>query len=1101
MPIGLKHRISGLLALVLLLAGSCRKAVPTPFTLKNNTGIDFRNDLNETDSFNIIEYLYYYNGAGVAAGDVNNDGLPDLFFTGNETSNQLYLNQGGFKFRNISAEAGVKTDGEWSTGVSMADVNGDGLLDIYVCQLGGGYKGKNGRNKLYINNGATSAGVTFTEQAHRYGLDFSGFGTQAAFFDFDRDGDLDVYLLNHSVHSVENYGNAEIRTVRDSLAGDRLMRNDNGHFTDVSQAAGIYGSRIGFGLGIGIADLNADGWPDIYISNDFHENDYLYLNNGDGTFTESLEKTIGHTSQFSMGNALADYNNDGLPDIVTMDMKPEDEIISKSSVGAEPYNIYQLKRRFGYYHQFPRNMLQLNQGIGSENKPAFSEIGELAGIDATDWSWSPLLEDLDNDGWKDLFITNGIWRRPNDLDYLRYSSDRQIRNAATDLEMAAKMPEGKMTNYAFRNKGDMTFENVSAAWGFDLPGVSNGAVFADLDNDGDKDLVINNLNAPASVYENRATGENGFLKIRLEGLPPNTFGIGAKVEITTGDNHAFQELFTARGFMSSTEPVMVFGIGTAPEIDRLKVTWPTGKTSLLEHVQPNQVLTVRESESVVLPGEKGSRTAEAAMPGSALGLGFVHQENKFDDFEYEKLMPHLLSTQGPRMAIADVNGDGWDDLYICGAAGQPGALYVQTGGGGFGQAPVSFAENAQSEETAAVFFDADGDGDQDLYVVCGGVEFPRQSPLFQDRLYLNDGAGNLQYAPAALPVIHNNGACAVPLDFNGDGATDLFVGTRSIPGSYGLDPQSTLLENSGNGVFRDVTADLLPEQGKLGMVSDACLLNQNGKLVLAVVGEWMPVKILTPSKDAWRSADLPDSRGWWNRVAAADLNADGEDDLILGNLGLNTSLRASVAEPIGLYVKDFDGNQKTDPILTWYRQGKEYVFVSTDDLVGQLPAIRKLFRDYSDFAELTFHEIFKPAALEGAVVKKVELLASCLALSDGTGGYRLSRLPVNAQFSPVFGILADDLTGDSRPDILLAGNLSGVRPDLGTYDASRGTLLEGDGSGGFRSGEKKRAAWQISGEVRDIKTIKTPKGSLVVIARNNAGMLVLKKQENQPVEN
>ncbi len=1082
--------------LLLLLLTGCQPSASSPFTLMKSVGVDFRNDLTETDSFNIIEYLYYYNGAGVAAGDINNDGLADLFFAANEGADQLYLNQGNFKFKNITEEAGVGAEG-WSTGVTMADVNGDGFLDIYVCQLGGGYKGKKGRNRLYINN----SNGTFKESARDYGLDFSGFGTHAAFFDYDRDGDLDVYLLNHSVHSAENYGNASIRNIRDPLAGDRLMRNDGGRFTDVSEPAGIFGSRIGFGLGVAVGDLNGDDWPDLYVSNDFHETDYLYLNNGDSTgvgvaFTESLEKTIGHTSQFSMGNAIADYNNDALPDIVSLDMKPQDEAISKSSVGAEPYNIYQLKRSFGYYHQFPRNMLQLNLGARQgDSEPAFAEIGQLAGIDATDWSWSALLEDMDNDGWKDLFIANGIWRRPNDLDYLRYSSNQQIQNSASDLELAAKMPDGLVSNYAYRNKGNLTFEDVSTAWGFDEAGVSNGAVFADLDNDGDKDLVINNLNAPASVYRNDAATGNNYLKIKLEGKKFNTCAIGAKVRLNVGDQVLLQEVYTSKGYLSSTEPVLLFGIGTASEVDRLEVRWPMGEVTVLKDIRANQLLTIQQPD----PGGRAQKepTPERAPLLTPVandpGLSFIHQENKFEDFDNERLIPHLLSTQGPRMAVADVDGDGMEDLYVCGAQGQSGALYYQSKNGAFVQRQDFFADNAGSEETDAAFFDADRDGDPDLYLVNGGAEFREQSPFLQDKLYLNDGAGN--FKPASLPQSFENGSCVVPLDFNGDGALDLFVGARSVPGAYGLDPQSSLLQNDGKGGFADVTQTHLPNRGKLGMVTDACIVRQNGGWTLAVTGEWMPVKILTPGPGIWEEKDLPASRGWWNRVAASDLNGDGTDDLVLGNLGLNSALKASVEEPVGLYVNDFDGNSTTDPILTWFKQGKEYTFVSTDELIGQLTGIKKQLRDYASFAALTFDDLFEPAALQGAVVKKAERLATSLALSDGKGGYQLIDLPLEAQFSPVYAILADDFDADGKKDILLAGNFYGARTAFGIYDASRGILLTGDGAGGFKAPATNQYGWRIDGEVRDLKRVKTANGTLIVAGRNNAALKVLEKKK------
>lgn len=1092
--------ICGIIGLAgLLLSIGCREKVEKPFELLQDTGIDFSNDLLESDSFNIIQYLYYYNGGGVAAGDVNNDGLPDLFFTGNETSNRLYLNQGDFQFKDITRTAGVGSTTEWSTGVSMVDINGDGWLDIYVCQLGD-YKGKKGRNRLYINQGEQADGVVFREAAADYGLDFSGFATQAAFFDFDLDGDLDVYLLNHSVHSIGNYGKAaSLRPQRDSLAGDRLLRNDQipppgqeaGRFVDVSQQAGIFSSRIGYGLGLAVGDLNSDGWPDMFISNDFHENDYLYLNNGDGTFTEGIEHAMSYTSHFSMGNTIADWNNDHLPDIISLDMKPELEEVVKNTVGSDSYNTFLLKRSFGYYFQFSRNMLQLNLGNQAENIPVFSEVAQLTGIEATDWSWTPLVADFDNDGWKDIFITNGIWRRPNDLDYLKYISNKQIQAVAPDQVLIEKMPSGKINNYSYRNQGDLTFEDVSETWGLDHYGVSNGAAFVDLDNDGDLDLVINNLNEKASVYQNKLPGNN-YLKISLKAKAPNLFGVGAKVKIRTGTSEQSQELFNSRGYLSSVEPNLHFGLGKAEQVDQLIVQWPGGGESRLENVAANQTVEIAQSGATAQDRPRKGRVSTTVSQNVAnkYGLDFVHQENTFIDFNGEPLIPHLLSIEGPGMAIGDVNGDGLDDLYVGGAKGQSGQLFYQMASATFRRAPDFFTDNRQGEETDAVFFDADQDGDLDLYIVNGGGETDVPLSVFQDCLYVNDGFGNFQWKQDALEPTYGNGSCVVPLDFNKDGALDLFIGNRSVPGNYGHDPESYLLENTGRGQFRNVTEQHLPNGGRLGMVTDAVFLPEEQQPTLVVVGEWTPVQLLRIRKGRWEMETIPESGGWWNRIALADSNGDGRQDLILGNWGLNNFFEASPDEPLGLYVEDFDGNDKTDPIITHFRQGREYTLASIDELMKQMPDLRQSMGTYTDFARLSFPEIFSSALRQESIVKKVETLASSIALNQGNGRYDLQPLPRLAQLSPVFGIEVEDFNQDGRLDLFLAGNFYGSRSDLGLYDASSGTLLLGDGQGTFQVDMPQDTAWQITGEIRDIKLLSTPGRKLLVIARNKQSLLV-----------
>jgi hypothetical protein len=1086
------------------------------------TGIHFANTLTETEDFNIIEYLYFYNGAGVAIGDINNDGLPDIFFTANQLPNKLYLNKGNLQFEDITEKAGILSDNNWKTGVTMADVNGDGWLDIYVCQVGK-YKMLAGRNQLYINN----QNGTFSEKAKAYGIDFQGFSTQAAFFDYDRDGDLDLYLLNHSVHTPERYNGADQRHVPDSLSGDKLFRNDGepgksrsakspsggftglGGFTDVTAESGIYSSRLGYGLGIAVSDFDNNGWADIYVCNDFRENDYLYYNLGDsppwegrgGGFVDGTTVSLGHTSNFSMGCDAADFNNDGRTDLMTLDMKPEDETILKSSVGADPYNIFLYKLQYGYHYQYPRNMLQLNHeasSLGGREGAGFSEIGQLAGVDATDWSWSTLFCDLDQDGWKDIFVTNGIWRRPNDLDYLRFISDKQVQQNASDLELVEKMPSGSVPNYAFRNKGDLTFEKVSDRWGLNKKGCSNGAAYADLDNDGDLDLVTNNLNAPASVFENRANEKlkRNYLKIKLQDSNSNNkFGIGAKVQVTAGQLSQTQELYTTRGFQSSSEPVLTFGLDTFKNVS-IKIIWTDGSEQTLQNIAVNQTLTVEKDGQERTVADYNFLFQRDTMLENA--IGFVHRENDYNDFDIEKLLPHKLSTQGPKIAVGDVNGDGLEDFYICGAAGQAGELYVQIKNNQFQKIQIAdFEKDTFQEAVDATFFDADNDGDLDLYVVTGGSEVGQPPEYYYDQLYINNGKGNFTQDTTALPKISANGSCVVAADFNADGAQDLFVGTRSIPGAYGLSPDTYILLNDGKGKF--TKADI-PELQKLGMVTDAVWLAKEKTLV--VVGEWMAVtklKIekLRNSEITIHKSQIPISNGWWNTVHAADLDGDGDEDLLLGNAGLNSTLKASPQQPVELFVNDFDGNGSLDPILTYYKQNRRYTYASKDELFAQLISIKKKFVDYTPFANSTFEEVFDANDLKTADHRVVHTFASAIAENQGNGNFVLKPLPIEAQFAPIFAFATGDFNQDKRLDILAVGNWYDVQPSLGRYDASHGVYLQGDGKGNFKWVAPARSGFIVTGEGRDVKVLKNGN---ILVARNNAAVQVFQKQNSQTLQ-
>ena len=1063
------------------------------------TGVTFVNRLPEDSAFNILNYLYYYNGAGVAVGDVDNDGLPDLYFTSNLGPNHLYLNKGNYRFEDVTARAGVADSVGWKTGVTMADVNGDGFLDIYVSAVD--YLTMHGRNVLYINDGHGS----FTDRTKEYGLDHVGYATQALFFDYDGDGDLDMFLLNHSTHRERGIDTTAGGNPR---ASDRLFRNDGGHFVDVSEQAGV-GDRVGaFGLGVVASDLNGDGCPDLYVGNDFQEDDYLYINNCNGTFTESIARATGHTSRFSMGVDAADVNNDGRPDLFVADMLPEREDILKTSAVTESFNLFDLRIRAGYHPQYARNTLQLNRGDGK-----FSDIAFLAGVAASDWSWSPLLADLDNDGNKDLFLTNGIYRRPNDLDYINYISNESVQASLArgitkeNLALLEQMPSVPLPNYAFRNNGDLTFTNVAAAWGLAQPGFSNGAAYVDLNNSGALDLVVNNVDAPASIYRNRARTANGahYLTLVLRGEGKNTGGIGARVTIVHGGKQQMLEAMPTRGFQSSVDPRLHFGLGNSTRVDSLTVVWPDRRYQTLTNVPVDRLVTLSQTEA---RGRYAFPRAAASAPTFAdvtkrVRIDFKHEENGFYDYTREPLMPHLLSAEGPALAVGDVNGDGLDDVYVGGAKWQPGRLYIQQRDGTFraSEQPALRADSL-AEDVDATFFDANGDGNLDLYVVSGGNEFWGEDDALQDRLYLNDGHGNFHRDREALPRMAESGSVVVPGDFDGDGHLDLFVGRRVVARGYGLTPRSYLLRNDGAGHFTDVTTDIAPALAQAGMVSSATWLDYDGdgKLDLVVVGEWMPVRVFRQENgrfvDRTAAVGLSGTEGWWNTVSAVDVNGDGRKDLVLGNLGLNSYIHASAKEPARLYVGDFFDTGTLKQILTSYKNGVSYPIAGRDELVRLMPQLRTKYPTYASFGASRVDQILPAKELAKAKVLEAHQFASAVAVSDGRGAFALRTLPVEAQFAPIYASVAGDFDGDGHTDLLVAGNLYGVTPMLGRYDASYGLLLRGVGNGRFEAADMEATHLVIEGQVRHMAPLRGAGGAtLIAVARNDDTLEILQVQK------
>jgi enediyne biosynthesis protein E4 len=1068
----------------------------------DKTGLHFNNQVTPTEKFNMFNYMYFYNGAGAGAGDFNNDGWIDLFFASNQGDNKLYINEGKLHFKDATAAAKIPQDKGWSTGVSVVDINNDGLLDIYVCRVGK-FEILNSKNQLLICKGIKNGTPFYADEAAQYGLDFSGFSTQAAFFDFDMDGDLDMYLLNHSIHQSSSYAprNNFINTYS-TLSGDKLYRNDGNHFTDVTKQSKINSTEIGYGLGIAVSDINLDGWPDLYIGNDFHENDYLYINQKDGTFSEENNQRLMHTSKFSMGVDIADANNDGYPEIIAMDMLAADPYILKRSLGDDDYDVFYSKIASGYNYQYSRNNLQYNRRNGM-----FSETGMYSGIAATDWSWAPLWMDFDNDGLKDLFIANGIPKRLNDMDYVNFIYNAEIQEKIKnsdmkdkDMALMKKFPEIKIPNKFYKNKDEMQFEDMETAISNDLPTYSNGAVYADFDNDGDLDVVVNNINDPVLLYENRTEkkSKKDFVKIKLKGSEKNINAVGSKVVLFKGDKIETYEKNPAKGFMSSMEIPIHIGLGIS-KIDSAFLIWSDNSFQkiVVDTLSPQFSLTYKKGfpqfdYNRIINFKKNNSNPVVDITAE-LALDYLHQENTFNEFDREPLLPHMLSTEGPALAIADMNKDGLEDVFIGASKTFHNAIFLQQPNGKFIKTlqPEMFLDSMY-EDVSATWADVNNDGNVDLIIGTGGNEYYGTDEHLLPRVYLNDGKAGFKKLQNAFTDINATASCVVANDFNGDGFVDLFLGGRTVPWNYGEIPRSYLLQNDGTGKFADVTEKYTSELSKVGMVTNAIWfdIDKDNSKDLIVTCEWGGVTAFINNKGKFSKKELTDKKGWWNFVLPVDIDNDGDMDLIAGNLGLNSRLQATAEQPVRLYFNDFDDNGKKEQVLTYYVKNKEITFASKDELQKQMPMIKKKFIYAADFAKATFKDIFPLEKIENATVSSADYFASAVLINNGNLNFTTQALPWEAQLTTYRDAVIADVNNDNLPDIILAGNYYGNNIHAGRYDADYGKVLVNKGKGNFSC--ENLNGLIIKGEVRHVQKIKIDNQLAYILAKNNDSLTVLK---------
>lgn len=1064
----------------------------------DNTGINFINTVVDGKIENGFLYRNFYNGGGVAIGDINNDGLADIFFTSNMGTNKLYLNKGNWKFDDITLTAGIVQNNKWCTGVVLADINNDGWLDLYVCTSGHMTDG-NRKNQLYINN----HNLTFTESAAKYGLDIFGYTTQASFFDYDNDGDLDCFIINNSPMPINTLNNANRRDLPDAQwpvanflkgGGDHLYRNNNGHFIEVTKQAGIHGGLISFGLGVTVGDVNGDGYLDIYVGNDSYERDYLYMNQKNGTFKDELEQCMQSVSMSSMGTDMADINNDGYPDIFSTDMLPEDDYRLKTLGSFDNIDFYNNKVKSGFYHQFMKNCLQLNNKNGT-----FSEIANFSGVSATDWSWGALFMDADNDGLNDIYVCNGVNRDVTNLDFMDFFANDVVQKMVLTGqkesvdEVLNKIPRNPIVNYAYKNNGNLRFTNAAASWGFTQPSYSNGAAYGDLDNDGDLDLIVNNENQQAFVYKNNARqiNSNNYIGILLKGKGNNTFAVGSKIIVYADDQILTREVIPCRGFQSSVDYKVIIGLGVEKKVDSMVVIWPDRSYSKYDHPSLNSLHVIQQDDNNKMFDFSSKSTSSGAPLITEIKNNFdKHNEDDYLDFYYERNLPQILSKEGPKASVADVNGDGLDDIYIGGAAGQEGQLYLQTETGEFiKKSEKVFKQFSDFEDTDVLFFDCDHDGDQDLIVCPGGNNAPSIDRQMQLRLYKNDGQGNFEIDYSAFPNTGMNISVAVANDFNNDGNIDLFIGGRNLPYTYGISPSSFLFINDGKGHFADIAKSKNPDIANIGMVTGAVWTDVTGdkNKELVITGEWMAPKIFSYKGDHFVEikTNLNNLFGLWQTVKAADLNGDGKEDLILGNIGENFLLHPDSKNPVKLWITDFDQNGFIDKIITRTVNGKDMPVFLKHDLEEQIPSLKKKNLRHDDFAKKSIQELFTPDVIHKCLVKQFNYISSCIAINEGKDHFTIQNFPIPVQLSSVNAVHCIDINQDGSPDLVMGGNQTGFLPQFGRLDASLGNILINNGKGYFNCLESAQSGLKVQGEVRDIKEVKSKNDKFLLFLRNN----------------